>query len=163
MLIYCLYAKSDTEKTGDALSVIIPLSAYGSSLYLKDNEGQKQFYKSYFASLAMVYPLKYSINERRPDGSSNDSFPSGHTASAFAGATFIYKRYGIKYSLLPYIGAIYTGYSRVYAKKHYLKDVVAGAFIGVISNLYFVTSYKNLQIIPIFSGAYNGVEMSYIW
>jgi membrane-associated phospholipid phosphatase len=38
--------------------------------------------------------LKHSVHERRPDGSGNDSFPSGHAAVSFAAAATIHRRYG---------------------------------------------------------------------
>jgi membrane-associated phospholipid phosphatase len=38
-----------------------------------------------------VNVLKNVSNEPRPDGTSSNSFPSGHTATAFMGATFLYE------------------------------------------------------------------------
>ena len=37
-------------------------------------------------NLIIIQGLKYGIEEPRPDGSANNSFPSGHTATAFMGA-----------------------------------------------------------------------------
>ena len=37
--------------------------------------------------------LKRTGNVERPDGSSTNSFPSGHTATAFMGAEFLYQEY----------------------------------------------------------------------
>lgn len=58
------------------------------------------------------------------------SFPSGHTASAFAFATAVGKR---QPTLSVPLQAIATavGYSRVHTGVHYPADVLAGAFIGV--------------------------------
>ena len=83
-----LHAKSNTEKIGDILQIAIPLAGYGTTLYLDDKEGQYQFYKSYGTTLATTYALKYTIRAERPNSDSEDSFPSGHTSSAFSGATF---------------------------------------------------------------------------
>jgi membrane-associated phospholipid phosphatase len=62
------------------------------------------------------------------------SFPSGHTASAFAMVTiavnYFRKRHIWTLSLL---FAIVIGYSRIYLAHHFLIDVLAGAFIGVLS------------------------------
>ena len=33
--------------------------------------------------------LKHAVQELRPDGSARNSFPSGHTAQAFAAAAFL--------------------------------------------------------------------------
>jgi hypothetical protein len=41
-----------------------------------------------------VWALKYTTQRERPDGSNHYSFPSGHTAVAFAAASVIDKRYG---------------------------------------------------------------------
>ena len=41
-----------------------------------------------------VNSLKYTCRVRRPDGSSRNSFPSGHTATAFMTATMLHKEYG---------------------------------------------------------------------
>ena len=61
------------------------------------------------------------------------SFPSGHTASAFALATSLAlyskrKIFGILYLIL----AIMVGYSRVYLSQHFPADVFGGAVIGVV-------------------------------
>jgi DNA primase len=42
-----------------------------------------------------VNALKYTTKETRPDNSSNNSFPSGHTATAFMCATILHKEYGM--------------------------------------------------------------------
>ncbi len=66
--------------------------------------------------------LKALIDRPRPDGSDHKSFPSQHTAQAFAAAQ------GWSYSL-----AVTTGWGRMAAGKHYLTDVLAGAGIGALS------------------------------
>lgn len=83
----------------------------------------------------MVNGLKYSINRRRPDGS-NASFPSGHTATAFTGATLLAHEYGHRSIWIPVAGytlASATGVMRVLNNRHYLSDVVVGAAVGILS------------------------------
>lgn len=62
-----------------------------------------------------------------------NSFPSGHTTSAFAMATVIalfVNNKGI--NLLALFLAALVGYSRVYLAQHFLSDVLAGAFTGIL-------------------------------
>lgn len=82
-----------------------------------------------------VQTLKRATDTTRPDGS-RYSFPSGHTAEAFASAEFLSQEYGSTSPLYPifgYLGAAATGYLRMYNNKHWLSDVIAGAGIGFMS------------------------------
>jgi membrane-associated phospholipid phosphatase len=59
------------------------------------------------------------------------SFPSGHTASAFAGATTLSFQYPRWYVILPSYGlAGIVGGSRLTSNNHWLSDVTVGALIG---------------------------------
>ena len=107
--------------------------------------------------------LKYTVREKRPDSPARDSFPSGHTSSAFAGAAFIHRRYGFEYALLPYLGALFTGYSRVHAHRHYTRDVVAGALIGMAAGWYLVDPHKDLILTPLYNTNRKGVQIKYRW
>ena len=131
---------SDPVRTaGDIGQISTPL--YG--LYLtynhSDKEGRFQFYKSSAATILTTHFLKQTINKPRPDGTNNNSFPSGHTSAAFSGATFIHKRYGFNTAWPAYMVASFVGYSRVYAEKHYWEDVLAGAILAGINTWIFTT------------------------
>jgi membrane-associated phospholipid phosphatase len=80
-----------------------------------------------------VEPLKYTVRRERPDGSNNQSFPSGHAAVTFATATVIERHLGWKYSVLAYSIATYVALSRLHDDVHYLSDVVFGTALGVIA------------------------------
>ena len=67
----------------------------------------------------------------------DDAFPSGHASSAFQGAAFIQRRYGIKQAWPAYVLATYTGWTRVDADKHDTTDVLAGAALGIASSFVF--------------------------
>ena len=109
---------------------------------MDDMDGTKNFLKSYIATSATTYLLKITTHRLSPDGSDYMSFPSGHTSSAFAGASFIHFRYGFQYSIPMYLLASFTGYSRIYAKKHYIEDVIVGAGIAIFNSWYFTSRYN---------------------
>lgn len=80
--------------------------------------------------------LKKLSKIERPDGSTSNSFPSGHTAIAFAGAEFLWQEYkdvSVWYGVTGYIVAGATGLLRIYNDRHWLTDVAAGAGIGILS------------------------------
>lgn len=80
--------------------------------------------------------LKKTTKVTRPDGSSSTSFPSGHTATAFMGAEFLYQEYkdvSVWYGITGYVVAAGTGLFRIYNEKHWLTDVATGAGIGILS------------------------------
>jgi len=148
---------SDVIKTaGDIGALAIPASAAMMTLIYKDKEGTMQFIKAYAATMAATFGLKYTINEKRPNGEKH-SFPSAHTASAFAGAAFVQQRDGWKYGVPLYIAASFVGYSRIESKEHYFHDVVAGAAIGIAANLIFTKPFKNISVAPIIGKDFNGV------
>ncbi|SEO17623.1 PAP2 superfamily protein [Flavobacterium sp. CF108] len=103
---------------------------------------------SYLMMSASVFALKNITKVERPDGSSNNSFPSGHTATAFAGAEFMYQEYkdqSIWYGIAGYAVATGTGLFRMYNDRHWLTDVVAGAGIGILSTKAAYWMYPYLQ------------------
>lgn len=91
-----------------------------------------------FAAIIMagvVNGMKYSINRTRPNGA-DASFPSGHTAAAFTGATLLAHEYGHRSVWIPIAGyavATATGVMRVLNNRHYISDVIVGAAIGILS------------------------------
>lgn len=91
---------------------------------------------SQLISAAIVTPAKNIIAEERPDGSNRKSFPSGHAATAFSTAHFMYREYRDYNTLLSLSGypfAIFTGVYRIINNKHWVTDVVAGAGVGILS------------------------------
>jgi len=140
------------EKTGDLLQIIIPVAAYSATFYLDDTEGREQFYRSFIATVGITQVLKNTVDKQRPNGASK-AFPSGHTSAAFQGAAFIHQRYGLTYAIPAYVGATYVGYSRVETDHHDNTDVIAGAALGILSNLYFTKPFKGFMIAP---SAHNG-------
>ena len=80
--------------------------------------------------------LKNVVNEERPDHSDDQSFPSGHTALAFAVARSIdkeFRRESVWIPIVSYAAATAIGVERVVSDRHHWYDVVAGAGIGLAS------------------------------
>lgn len=147
------FEKEDSfiEKSGDASVILLPVSAFATSLILKDKTGSWQFTKSFLLNLVVTGAGKYLINKERPLQGGDYAFPSGHTSVAFQGASFFHRRYGFKYSIPAYILAGFTGYSRLNAKRHDGWDVLAGAAIGIGSTFFFTTPYEEEQMEVTFS------------
>lgn len=118
--------------------------------------------------LGTVQTLKSITKEVRPDGSAANSFPSGHTANAFFGATILAKEYSDKSILIPiggYAVATLTGALRMANNRHWASDVLVGAGIGIISGevAYIVYPWlkeklggkgknKNIVFVPMYDG-----------
>lgn len=84
----------------------------------------------------LVNGIKYTAKSQRPNSGSHNSFPSGHTATAFMAATMLHKEYGMRspwYSVAGYTIATATAYSRLLNNRHWISDVLAGAGIGILS------------------------------
>lgn len=92
---------------------------------------------SYAIMAGFVNGIKYTAKEMRPDGSTANSWPSGHTATAFVGATLLHKEYGLTrspwWSVAGYGVATATGVMRVLNNRHWISDVMSGAGIGILS------------------------------
>lgn len=84
-----------------------------------------------------VNTIKHTAKEMRPDGTTANSWPSGHTATAFVGATLLHKEYGLTrspwYSVAGYGVATATGVMRVLNNRHWISDVLSGAGLGILS------------------------------
>lgn len=127
-------------------------------------------------STAIVTPLKNITKEQRPDGSDFKSFPSGHTATAFAAAEFMrqeYKNVSPWYGILGYGAAAATGVLRLYNNKHWVGDVVAGAGVGILSTRLAYWIYPAIKrklfkdkpmhamVMPFYQNRGGGISMVY--
>ncbi len=154
-------AKSNLEKSGDIIHLLLPAAALSATLIIEDNyQGSWQLIKSGVISRVAVEGLKFAVDKDRPDDSGDDSFPSGHTADSFAAATFIQQRYGWQWAIPAYLGATFVAYSRVESDQHYVEDVLAGAAIGILSGLYFTEPYSGITISPTANNGYYGLSFS---
>ena len=124
-----------TQYFGPALTVGLKLGGY---------EGRSDWGRllasaamSYGIMAGLVNGIKYTASEMRPDGSSANSWPSGHTATSFVGATMLHKEYGLTrspwFSVAGYGVATATGVMRILNNRHWISDVLSGAGIGIMS------------------------------
>jgi membrane-associated phospholipid phosphatase len=85
---------------------------------------------------SLVYSVKNITKVPRPDTGAPTSFPSGHTAQAFAGATIFCDEFAQHNTLLAisaYASASAVGVLRVLNNRHWASDVIAGAGFGILS------------------------------
>lgn len=103
--------------------------------------------KGEMAMVGIVAFLKKKTQVIRPDGTTSNSFPSGHTAKAFAGATFLSEEYKDRFTWMPFAAyglAGSVGLLRMANNRHYISDVLVGAGLGILSMkaAYWTHQYK---------------------
>ncbi|GAB4238671.1 MAG: phosphatase PAP2 family protein [Chlamydiales bacterium] len=145
------------EKVGDIGQIAIPLAAAALSAGKQDYEGLKVLAYTSALTLSSVYALKYSIDAKRPYGGRH-SFPSGHTAGAFMGASYLQRRYGWTYGVPAYAAASFVGYSRVKARKHFTRDVLGAACIALGTNYLLTKPYENATLAPVVTEEGIGIQ-----
>jgi len=140
-----------------AIGLIAVMAFY----FKKKKEAIALLYAFIFSEL-MVQFIKNLVNAPRPrlffepgqylyfvdqvSLANNSSFPSGHTATAFAIATvFIILIKNKKWQLPLLAAAVLVGYSRIYLAQHFLMDVLIGAVIGIASGLLAVSVSMNMK------------------
>lgn len=171
--IHCAKKGAEPVKIiGDVGQVALPLLAGSMTVVYRDWHGTLEFAKSFGLAMGVTYILKPMVNEDRPISSENRrvgrsagnmSFPSGHTAAAFAGAAFLQMRYGWGFGIPCYLMAGYVGFSRVYSQKHWFMDVLGGASIALAANVLFTTRYskRNYTIEPIIEEDRRGISLKW--
>ncbi|MDR0348399.1 MAG: phosphatase PAP2 family protein [Tannerella sp.] len=124
-----------------------------------------------------VRTMKKTFDVERPDRRSKESFPSGHTATAFLGAHLLYREYKDAspwIAVAGYISATTVGALRVRNKRHWVSDVVTGAGIGIASveagymllsvfrNMFHAKNgNKDLVITPVMENKNCGIGLTY--
>lgn len=152
-----------TQKIGDVILFALPAATLGTTFIFGDKKGTWQFTKGLLLTETVTFGLKFGVNKRRPDMSNDNSFPSGHTSTVFHSAGFIHRHYGFKYSIPAYALAGFTAASRIDSKKHDILDVLAGAAIGLGSNLLFTTEYQQEHMQLTFSSGDDQYLLGYTY
>lgn len=103
---------------------------------------------SYLIMGVTTNSIKAIVGRQRPDGSANNSFSSGHAATAFMGAEFLrqeYKHLSPWYGIAGYAVATATGVLRIHNNRHWLSDVIAGAGVGILSTKIAYWVYPSMR------------------
>ena len=142
------------SRTEPYIAVGVPVAMVLAAWVKKDRELLKDAVyvgTSVAGAFVVTYGLKYLIDRERPfdrypdrvhaySHETSPSFPSGHTATAFALATSLCVKYPKWYVIGPSaLCACSVGMSRMNEGVHYPSDVLAGAVIGAgcaVVNIY---------------------------
>ena len=125
----------DWERMSDVAVGALVVWSVGVPLVKGDENGALQAGLSIAAAQGVTQLLKRVAPSTRPDLSNRRSFPSSHSATAFAAATSILERRGASEGIPAMALAGMTGLGRVQARKHRWSDVAVGAAIGGASGV----------------------------
>lgn len=136
--LVCALPSAAFAKNEQTWATISDVGAYGlvavsigTPMVKGDENGALQAGGSVAAATLISQGLKEAFPELRPDRSDRKSFPSGHTANAFAAAASLYNRQGAAVGIPAMAVATLVGVARVQADKHHWYDVVAGGAVGL--------------------------------
>ncbi len=161
-------AHAMSDSSWEDISDVGAYGLIGTALLLpvvrNDREGIYQAAYSISSAIGISLVGKALVDEERPDNSDNDSFPSGHTANAFASATTLHRRYGWEIGFPAYAVATLTGVARERARKHHWYDVLAGAVIGSATGWFFTDAInEQVHLVPWVDSEGGGMTVSMRW
>lgn len=126
-----LHVDDELQYVPLALNMVLGLTGVGSRHSLRERVAATA--TACAATALMVNGVKHTVHEKRPYGNRLNSFPSGHTATAFMGAELLREEYGGGIGVGAYALATSIAFLRLYNDRHWLNDVVAGAGVGILS------------------------------
>lgn len=168
------------SKFGDLAGQLVPNAIYvlGQSIaaYTGDPKGYNRamgMIKASAYATTITTGLKYAIREPRPGNTSErNSFPSGHSTTAFAFSGYVLEEHGLAWGVPALAISTFVGISRINDNRHYLHDVLAGATIGMAYGIGISKVDKKkalntesekeaLTIVPIFDWDTKGLALIY--
>lgn len=163
----------DLSKYGDWAGQMVPNIGYilgqsiaGASGNDKGYERAMGMFKATAYAASVTTVLKYTIREPRPDNhSERNSFPSGHTTTAFAFGGYVLAEHGWRWGIPALMLSTFSGISRINDNRHRLHDVLAGATIGLaygigLSELHrSKTTGNSVSVVPLFDADIKGLAL----
>ncbi|GIL17532.1 MAG: hypothetical protein BroJett040_12830 [Oligoflexia bacterium] len=126
--------------------------------YFVDRENGISHLRALGFTAVTTTAMKKAFRRERPNQSNHDSFPSGHTSSAFATATSLTHAYGWRAAVIFYPLSVGVGLSRISSDDHWFSDVVGGAFLGFIwGRAGYFHSTSNSAVVPWIEGDAGGL------
>ena len=150
------WGQAGTVATGALIA-----TALGLPVLREDRTGDIQAAESMGAAFILAEGLKEAFPDRRPDGSDDKSFPSGHSSVAFSAAATLENRYGWRVGFPAQVLAAFVAVSRVQAGKHAWDDVVVGGAIGEAAGFLLTTKRdRAIHLTPWGGTKSGGVSMA---
>lgn len=133
LAVAVLVGSGDVEKIGDRLQIALPVAGLVCAIA---NGEAVSYTLRFIGTNAVVHTFKRGLGDAeinlRPTGSLQ-GFPSGHTAAAVFGASYLVhqclRRNKVLQGVAVFSGA-FVGASRIEAGKHFLFQVMVGALFG---------------------------------
>jgi membrane-associated phospholipid phosphatase len=134
--------QKNIETAGTAVAIALPLTGVGVALFHRDRTGLAELTVETVLTVGTAYALKNLVREQRPDGSDWHSFPSGTTALAASGSSFLWGRYGWEYGIPAFAATEFVSYSRVQAKQHHWYDTLASSAMAAGYGYFITTPFQ---------------------
>jgi len=160
--LYKIDPISNFLSNGGALITVAFVILLAGKLYPRIKGLGEALIAGFISSGILVQVLKHLVGRARPRvtdhllvigptlKSGYDSFPSGHTTSAFCLAEILSGRFP-RYRILFYLWAATVGFGRIEEMAHFPSDVFAGAVLGIVT-----ARWLSAKVIPLFSSKARG-------
>lgn len=127
-----------TSQYGNLMGQLVPNALYAGGMWIASywqvpkawDRAKFMFEATLYASI-VTDTLKVVIREPRPNSTARNSFPSGHSTTAFAFAGVVAAEHGWWWGAPAMALATFVAYSRINDNQHRVHDLVAGATIGL--------------------------------